>query len=99
MATSKKPGISFTLSKEQQAAFETIAGGNTVRLAGRIVGDKVTIDFVACNSPFRPGFTACNTSFSACNTAFTACNSSFAACNTSFAKPAGRAKTKAKSPK
>ena len=66
--------ITFDLSKEQQAAMKTIAGNLPVRVSGRLVGGRVRVDFIACNSPF----TACNAAFTACNAAFTACNAAFA---------------------
>jgi hypothetical protein len=80
LMASKKGPISFDLTAEQAAAFNTIAGGRTVRLSGRVVGRKVRVDYVACNSPF----VACNSAFTACNAAFTACNSPFTACNAPF---------------
>lgn len=64
--------ISFELSPEQQKAFEVLAGGRGVRLAGIVKDGKVVIDFIALNNgivklgetPFDvPGmapFIACN---------------------------------------
>lgn len=65
-STSRKPGISFQLTGEQAAALKTIGGERTVRIAGRVSGNEVHVDFVACNSPF----TACNAAYAACNAAF-----------------------------
>jgi hypothetical protein len=64
--TDKRPGISFQLNNEQAAALKVIGGERTVRLAGRVSGSEVHVDFVACNSPFM----ACNAAFAACNSAF-----------------------------
>lgn len=66
--------LSFELSESHRKAIETLSGGRTVRLSGRVVGNQVRVDFVACNSPFL----ACNAAFTACNAAFTACNAPFA---------------------
>jgi hypothetical protein len=66
------PPISFKLTSDQRKAFETLAGGKGVRLAGIVKGDQVIIDFIALNNgvvkisdtPFDvPGmapFIACN---------------------------------------
>ena len=67
-------GISFELTDEHASALRTIAGDRKVRIAGRLVGNKVDVEFVACNAPF----TACNSAFSSCNSAFSSCNSAFA---------------------
>jgi len=69
-----KNGISFDLSDDHVKALRTIAGDRKVRLAGRLVGNKVDVEFIACNAPF----TACNSAFSSCNSAFSSCNSAFA---------------------
>jgi hypothetical protein len=68
MATQQKGRgpISFELTPEQQKAIESLAGGRSVRLSGRVVGKKVVVDFVACNAPF----VACNAPFRACNAPF-----------------------------
>lgn len=65
--------LSFALSKEQASALETLAGSRQVRLTGKVIGGKFTVDFVACNAPFI----ACNAPFTACNSPFTACNAPF----------------------
>jgi len=62
----KKGPISFELSEEDRAAIDQLGGGRTVRLSGKIVGNKVVVDFVACNAPF----VACNAPFRACNAPF-----------------------------
>jgi hypothetical protein len=72
MASQGKP-ISFTLSPEHQKALEALAGSRRVRLSGTVAGDKLVINFVACNAPFL----ACNAPFTACNAPFTACNAPF----------------------
>ena len=64
--TDRKPGISFQLSNEQAAALKLIGGQRSVRVAGRVSGNEVHVDFVACNA----AFTACNAAFAACNSAF-----------------------------
>ena len=65
--TSKNPrSLSFELSDSHRKAIESLAGGRTVRLSGRVIGNQLSIDFVACNSPFL----ACNAAFTACNAAF-----------------------------
>ena len=66
--------ISFDLSNDQLQALRSIAGNRQVRLMGRVEGNKLRINFVACNA----AFVACNAAFTACNAAFTACNSPFA---------------------
>ena len=65
-------GLSFELTKEQQAAFALIGGKSGVRISGVVQGGKVLIDVVALNNgivkisdqPFNvPGmapFIACN---------------------------------------
>lgn len=60
------PSTSARTSKNQQKALETVAGGQQVRLAGRVTGGKLVINFVACNA----AFIACNAAFTACNAAF-----------------------------
>jgi hypothetical protein len=82
MPKNPKGPISFDLDPAHKEALEAIAGGRKVRLAGSVVGGKLVINFVACNSPFL----ACNAPFTACNAPFTACNAPFAACNAPFAK-------------
>ena len=71
--TANAKPIAFDLDPEHRRAIESLAGGRRVRLSGRVEGGKVTIDFVACNSPFM----ACNAAFTACNAAFNACNAAF----------------------
>lgn len=66
MSEPAKPGISFQLSQEHVDALKTIGGERTVRLAGKVIGDKFQVDFVACNAPF----VACNSAFAACNSSF-----------------------------
>jgi hypothetical protein len=75
MAKSGNPGISFELSDEQVKALKTIGGERVVSIGGKLAGNKVSIDFIACNSAFK----ACNSAFSACNSAFASCNSAFTA--------------------
>jgi hypothetical protein len=82
MAITKKPGISFQLSKEQASALKVIGGERMVRLAGKVNGGTFQVDFIACNAPF-----------SACNSSFASCNSSFASCNSSFTKTAKNTKS------
>jgi hypothetical protein len=84
MAAKKGTPISFDLSSEHRNAIESLAGGRTVRLSGKVSGGKVVVDFVACNA----AFVACNAAFNACNSAFNACNSAFTACNSSFSTKA-----------
>ena len=43
----KRSGISFQLSPDQAAALKTIGGERSVRIAGRLVGNEVHVDFVA----------------------------------------------------
>ena len=62
----KNEPIQFELSDAQRKAIETIAGGRSVRLAGKLRGNKLVVDFVACNAPFL----ACNAPFTACNAPF-----------------------------
>lgn len=73
MGQESRTSLSFELSAEQEKALAQIAGGRQVRLAGKVVGGRFQVDFVACNSPFI----ACNSPFTACNSPFTACNSPF----------------------
>lgn len=73
MAKRSSGPISFELSDEHKGALQSLAGGRSVRLMGKVVGNKLSVDFVACNS----AFVACNAAFTACNAAFTACNSPF----------------------
>lgn len=86
MAEKKGNPISFDISREHQAAIETLSGGRRVRLSGHVAGGKLVVDFVACNA----AFVACNAAFTACNSAFTACNSAFTACNSAFTEPKKR---------
>jgi hypothetical protein len=65
--------ISFELSPEQQKALQVLAGNRKVRLSGAVSGNRLVINFVACNAAFL----ACNAAFNACNAAFTACNAPF----------------------
>jgi hypothetical protein len=65
--------ISFEVSEEHSRALKALAGNRKVRLLGHVSGNKLVVDFVACNAPF----VACNTAFNACNTAFNACNAPF----------------------
>ena len=58
--------ISFDLGDKHRNAIEALAGGRKVRLSGRVVGGKLVVDFVACNSPF----VACNAAFNACNSGY-----------------------------
>ncbi|WP_445270348.1 hypothetical protein [Streptomyces sp. DSM 41634] len=51
--------IEFELSPEQKKAIQTLAGTRQVRLSGRVVKDKLRVDFVACNAAFM----ACNAAF------------------------------------
>jgi hypothetical protein len=91
----KKP-IAFDLSLKQKRAIETLAGGRIVRLSGRVVGSKVSVDFVACNAPFlacaahlaagNTGFTPCNAPLSACNAHITAGKIAFTVCDAPFKK-------------
>ena len=50
----------FELGESHRKAIESLAGGRKVRLSGRVVGRKMVVDFLACNSPFM----ACNAPFS-----------------------------------
>lgn len=65
--------ISFDIHPEHVKALKTLAGTRQVRLSGTVQGNKLTVNFIACNSPF----VACNAPFTACNAAFTACNAPF----------------------
>jgi hypothetical protein len=81
MAKSKdNKGISFTLSDDHVKALRTIAGDRSVRLAGKLRGSTVDVEFIACNAPFA----ACNSAFTSCNSAFSSCNSAFSSCNSAF---------------
>lgn len=71
--TASSDPISFDLSNDQVQALRAIAGNRQIRLMGRLEGNKLRINFVACNA----AFVACNAAFTACNAAFTACNSPF----------------------
>jgi hypothetical protein len=51
--------ISFELSDEQVRSLRTLAGKRTVRVSGRLRGNRVDVDFIACNAPF----VACNAPF------------------------------------
>ena len=62
---SGKP-ISFKLDPEHKQAIEALAGSRAVRLSGRVIEGRLSIDFVACNAPFL----ACNAPFTACNAPF-----------------------------
>ncbi len=73
MAKSGNPGISFELSDEHVKALKTIGGDRAVRIGGKLVGNKVAIEFIACNSAFK----ACNSAFASCNSAFASCNAAF----------------------
>jgi hypothetical protein len=55
----KQDPLSFELTEEHRKAIETLAAGRTIRVAGRVAGGRVLVDFIACNSPF----TACNAPF------------------------------------
>ena len=67
MAKQRAKGpISFELTTEQRSAIESLAGGRSVRLSGKVIGKRVVVDFVACNAPF----VACNAPFRACNAPF-----------------------------
>jgi hypothetical protein len=57
---------SFELKEEDRAAIDQLGGGRPVRLSGKLVGNKLVVDFVACNAPF----VACNAPFRACNAPF-----------------------------
>ena len=60
MAAQRDEPITFELSESHRSAIEALAGGRKVRLSGRVVGKKMVVDFLACNSPFM----ACNAPFS-----------------------------------
>ena len=60
MATQQDEPITFELGESHRRAIESLAGGRKVRLSGRVVGKKMVVDFLACNSPFM----ACNAPFS-----------------------------------
>lgn len=65
--TERERPVTFELSDEQARAIRTISGDRTVRLSGRLIGNSLRVDFVACNAPFL----ACNAAFTACNAPFT----------------------------
>ena len=75
MANRRNSGLSFELSADQVKALRTIGGDRAVRVAGKLSGNQVAVEFVACNSPF----VACNSPFAACNSPFSSCNSAFSA--------------------
>ncbi len=52
-------GISFELDAEHARALKALSGRRQVRLSGRLVGDALRVDFVACNA----AFVACNAPF------------------------------------
>lgn len=58
--------LSFEVPAEQAEAIKKLAGDRQVRLMGKVQGNRLKVDFVACNAAFV-----------ACNAAFTACNSPF----------------------
>lgn len=66
MAEHTKAPLGFDLTPAQAEALGEISGGRTVRLAGKVVGGRFQVDFVACNAPFA----ACNAPFTACNSPF-----------------------------
>lgn len=76
----KDSRLSFELSAKHASALQDIAGKRQIRLAGKVVDGKFSVDFIACNAPFI----ACNSPFTACNSPFTACNAPFTACNAPF---------------
>jgi hypothetical protein len=51
--------ISFELNDDQVEALRALAGKRTVRVSGRLRGNRIDVDFVACNAPF----VACNAPF------------------------------------
>jgi hypothetical protein len=68
MVEKRENAISFELQPEHADAIRKLAGGRQVRLAGKVIEGRLSVDFIACNAPFM-----------ACNAAFTACNAPFEA--------------------
>ena len=64
-AKSDKP-LSFEVPAEQAEAIKKLAGDRQVRLMGKVQGNRLSVDFVACNA----AFVACNAAFTACNAPF-----------------------------
>ncbi len=92
MATTKKSGINFQLSKEHAAALKLIGGERRVRLSGTVVEGGFQIDYIACNAPFA----SCNSAFTSCNSSFSSCNAAFSSCNAAFTRKAGKTGKKSK---
>jgi hypothetical protein len=58
--------LSFEVPKEHADAIRKVAGNRQVRIMGKVQGNQLSVDFVACNA----AFVACNTAFVACNSPF-----------------------------